>query len=297
VRARPCGGLGPLPRSPFVSSDRHYPVRVFVARNRSREIHRGARVCRRGLGPIAQGFLRGPRRSRGSQCTYISMSLPLANARALERLDGALRWRMKCHWPDSRPSEQTPSAVSGGHDRADGRIFIEDGHPPPLSAPHGDRGLVDAFHPRNCTLGALNRLYTPPRGATPHAASRTRRSPPQPPPSDRRRYRGKGGDMTIAESMKKNANDTGSPEYQIARLSARVTQLTGHLQVTHATDPTPGGGRAPPPRPRGRPLPPAPPVGPCAPPPPSPPPPRRSTRRTTPPAAGSRRSSPRGSPS
>ena len=31
--------------------------------------------------------------------------------------------------------------------------------------------------------------------------------------------------------FKRDEKDTGSPEFQVARLSARVVQLTSHLQV------------------------------------------------------------------
>ena len=44
------------------------------------------------------------------------------------------------------------------------------------------------------------------------------------------RFRGKGADLSKVETFQRNANDTGSPEYQIARLSARVLQLTAHLR-------------------------------------------------------------------
>ena len=36
--------------------------------------------------------------------------------------------------------------------------------------------------------------------------------------------------MSRVSAFERHANDTGSPEAQIARLSARVTQLTTHLQ-------------------------------------------------------------------
>lgn len=49
------------------------------------------------------------------------------------------------------------------------------------------------------------------------------------------RYRGKGTDLGKLGGFKRDDNDTGSPEYQIARLSARVLQLTSHLQ-THKKD-------------------------------------------------------------
>lgn len=44
------------------------------------------------------------------------------------------------------------------------------------------------------------------------------------------KYRGKGTDLSKVEAYKQSTNDSGSAEYQIARLSARVLQLTAHLQ-------------------------------------------------------------------
>jgi len=44
------------------------------------------------------------------------------------------------------------------------------------------------------------------------------------------RYRGKGTDLSKVDSFKHHDNDSGSSEVQIARLSARVQQLTSHLQ-------------------------------------------------------------------
>lgn len=49
------------------------------------------------------------------------------------------------------------------------------------------------------------------------------------------RYRGKGTDLSKVDDFKRHSTDTGSPEYQIARLSARVQQLTSHLQ-SHKKD-------------------------------------------------------------
>ncbi|KAA6426307.1 hypothetical protein WJX79_004297 [Trebouxia sp. C0005] len=45
------------------------------------------------------------------------------------------------------------------------------------------------------------------------------------------RYRGQGTDRSRVAQYKRTPADTGSPEVQIAQLSARVTQLTGHLQI------------------------------------------------------------------
>lgn len=44
------------------------------------------------------------------------------------------------------------------------------------------------------------------------------------------RYRGKGTDLSKVDAFRKSENDSGSTEFQIARLSARVLQLTSHLQ-------------------------------------------------------------------
>jgi small subunit ribosomal protein S15 len=44
------------------------------------------------------------------------------------------------------------------------------------------------------------------------------------------KYRGKGTDLSKVDAYKQSTNDSGSAEYQIARLSARVLQLTAHLQ-------------------------------------------------------------------
>ncbi|KAK9828650.1 hypothetical protein WJX72_001317 [[Myrmecia] bisecta] len=44
------------------------------------------------------------------------------------------------------------------------------------------------------------------------------------------RYRGKGTDLSALGQFKRAENDTGSAEVQVAQLSARVLQLTSHLQ-------------------------------------------------------------------
>ncbi|CAG9460287.1 unnamed protein product [Pedinophyceae sp. YPF-701] len=44
------------------------------------------------------------------------------------------------------------------------------------------------------------------------------------------RYRGKGTDLSKVESFKRHTNDTGSPEVQVAKMTARITQLTAHLK-------------------------------------------------------------------
>lgn len=49
------------------------------------------------------------------------------------------------------------------------------------------------------------------------------------------RYRGVGTDLSKVPALQRSPADTGSSEVQVARLSARVTQLTGHLQ-THRKD-------------------------------------------------------------
>lgn len=46
----------------------------------------------------------------------------------------------------------------------------------------------------------------------------------------RSRYKGVGTDKSKVAQFKNNEADTGSPEVQIAQLSARVLQLTTHLQ-------------------------------------------------------------------
>eukprot|EP00873_Tetraselmis_striata_P028677 jgi/Tetstr1/448941/TSEL_036167.t1 len=45
------------------------------------------------------------------------------------------------------------------------------------------------------------------------------------------RYRGKGTDLSKVEAFQSSPNDTGSTAVQVARLSARVIQLTEHLKV------------------------------------------------------------------
>jgi small subunit ribosomal protein S15 len=47
----------------------------------------------------------------------------------------------------------------------------------------------------------------------------------------RARYRGVGTDLSKVPQFARHANDCGSTEVQIARLSARVSQLTAHLQA------------------------------------------------------------------
>lgn len=49
------------------------------------------------------------------------------------------------------------------------------------------------------------------------------------------RYRGHGTDLSKVPDFQRHENDSGSPEAQIARMSARVIQLTDHLRV-HKTD-------------------------------------------------------------
>ncbi|EIE27524.1 hypothetical protein COCSUDRAFT_21435 [Coccomyxa subellipsoidea C-169] len=49
------------------------------------------------------------------------------------------------------------------------------------------------------------------------------------------RYRGKGTDLSKVDQFKRHEADVGSTEIQIARISARVLQLTEHLQ-THRKD-------------------------------------------------------------
>lgn len=46
----------------------------------------------------------------------------------------------------------------------------------------------------------------------------------------RARYRGTGTDLSKVPAFKRHEEDCGSTEVQIARLSARVTQLTAHLK-------------------------------------------------------------------
>ena len=43
-------------------------------------------------------------------------------------------------------------------------------------------------------------------------------------------YKGKGTDLSLVEGFKAHANDSGSAAVQVAQLSARVQQLTSHLQ-------------------------------------------------------------------
>ncbi|KAI8104721.1 hypothetical protein M9434_003274 [Picochlorum sp. BPE23] len=49
------------------------------------------------------------------------------------------------------------------------------------------------------------------------------------------KYRGHGTDLSKVPDFQRHENDSGSPEAQIARMSARVIQLTDHLRV-HKTD-------------------------------------------------------------
>ena len=53
--------------------------------------------------------------------------------------------------------------------------------------------------------------------------------PPRPPPPRSARYRGHGTDLAKVPQFQRHGNDSGSPEVQIARMSARVLQLTEHL--------------------------------------------------------------------
>ena len=46
----------------------------------------------------------------------------------------------------------------------------------------------------------------------------------------RSRYRGVGTDLSKVSTFKRHEEDCGSTEVQIARLSARVTQMTSHLK-------------------------------------------------------------------
>lgn len=72
--------------------------------------------------------------------------------------------------------------------------------------------------------------YAQPRCSAPRRPPPAPRPSPPSLPSPSARYRGKGTDLTKVEGFKKTSDDTGSAEYQIARLSARVLQLTSHLQ-------------------------------------------------------------------
>lgn len=49
------------------------------------------------------------------------------------------------------------------------------------------------------------------------------------------RYRGHGTDLAKVPEYQRHDADTGSPEAQVARLTARVEQLTAHLKQ-HKTD-------------------------------------------------------------
>jgi len=49
------------------------------------------------------------------------------------------------------------------------------------------------------------------------------------------RYRGHGTDLSKVPEFQRHEKDSGSPESQVARLSARVVQLTEHLRE-HKTD-------------------------------------------------------------
>ncbi len=49
------------------------------------------------------------------------------------------------------------------------------------------------------------------------------------------KYRGHGTDLSKVPDFQRHENDSGSPEAQIARMSARVLQLTEHLRE-HKTD-------------------------------------------------------------
>lgn len=49
------------------------------------------------------------------------------------------------------------------------------------------------------------------------------------------RYRGHGTDLAKVPEFQRHDADTGSPEAQVARLTARVAQLTAHLKQ-HKTD-------------------------------------------------------------
>ncbi len=49
-------------------------------------------------------------------------------------------------------------------------------------------------------------------------------------PSCSARYRGHGTDLSKVPQFQRHEGDSGSPEVQIARMSARVLQLTAHLE-------------------------------------------------------------------
>lgn len=49
------------------------------------------------------------------------------------------------------------------------------------------------------------------------------------------KYRGHGTDLSKVPNFQRHENDSGSAEAQIARMSARVEQLTAHLKE-HKTD-------------------------------------------------------------
>ena len=71
--------------------------------------------------------------------------------------------------------------------------------------------------------------------ARPCAPGRRRRSAASPRQQISARYRGHGTDLAKVPEFQRHDSDTGSPEAQVARLPARVEQLTAHLKQ-HKTD-------------------------------------------------------------
>ena len=102
--------------------------------------------------------------------------------------------------------------------------------------------LPQSRRPRSPSL-SLTLLPRPPHSAvlrgTPVAARPTARRVAAPaaraPLTVDARYRGVGTDLSKVPSLQRSPSDTGSSEVQVARLSARVLQLTSHLQ-THRKD-------------------------------------------------------------
>jgi small subunit ribosomal protein S15 len=114
--------------------------------------------------------------------------------------------------------------------------------PPSLLQPHFSSRCV--WRPARSVSEHCTRARTAP-SAPPRPLFDAHRAPPPPrilshtpiplPPSSplphSARYRGVGTDLSKVPAFARHANDVGSTEVQIARLSARVIQLTSHLQA------------------------------------------------------------------
>jgi small subunit ribosomal protein S15 len=89
-----------------------------------------------------------------------------------------------------------------------------------------------SYYTTNLLLSLVDAVSMRGIALAPPARTTVRRAAAQPISA---KYRGHGTDLTKVPEYQRHDSDTGSPEAQVARLSARVEQLTEHLRE-HKTD-------------------------------------------------------------